>query len=248
MFPLKNYTHPLPTGKDLGAYGVAHKHDVHTGIDLYCNEGDEVFAMKSGKIVAIDWFTGPKVNMPWWNDTQAIAIKSNGSVIVYGEIIPNEKLKVGDIIYEGDLLGRVTPVLKEKKGRVPSLSMLHIETYYNYLGKWETWELGLKSPSNLFSPHFTLINSDIDVNNKTTLFDYLRNHQYIIPHEDGELGGLYYPNTRYPWLNYDYKDFYISMSFGIQGVKDIKIKDLTSFNHLIQIINIPSHSGVTDPW
>ena len=53
---------------------------MHTGVDLYCNEGDEVRAMCDGQIVAIEWFTGPSVQMPWWNDTN-ITTQLRGQLI-----------------------------------------------------------------------------------------------------------------------------------------------------------------------
>ncbi len=41
MFPLKNYKHNIPIGIEFGAFGVIRKFDVHTGVDLYCNNNDE---------------------------------------------------------------------------------------------------------------------------------------------------------------------------------------------------------------
>lgn len=118
IFPLNNYKHEIPTGDALGAFGVTRKHDMHTGVDLYCNEGDEVRAMCDGKIVAIEWFTGPSVQMPWWNDTQAVAIRSNFGTINYGEVKANSDFKVGDNVKAGDLIGWVTPVLKKERAKV----------------------------------------------------------------------------------------------------------------------------------
>lgn len=152
MFPIKNYNYNLPNKADLGAFGTPRKFDVHTGIDLYCNENEEIFAIEDGIIIAIEWFTGSKVDMPWWNDTQAIAIKGKSGVINYGEVIANATLNVGDIVKEGDLLGLVTPVLKKDKGKVPSTSMLHIELYSEYDGIWVVWGLGESQPKNLLNP------------------------------------------------------------------------------------------------
>jgi len=152
MFPLKNYKYEIPIGNELGAFGVTRKHDIHTGVDLYCNEGDEVFAIEDGEVVAIEWFTGEKVQMPWWNNTQAIAIKSRSGTINYGEVIANETLKVGDIVNEGYLLGKVVPVLLKDKGKVPSTSMLHLELYNKYEGDWALWSLGESQPVNLADP------------------------------------------------------------------------------------------------
>lgn len=152
MFPLKNYEYDLPTDNHLGAFGTPRKFDVHTGIDLYTTKDSEVFAIEDGEIVAIEWFTGAMVKMPWWNDTQAIAIKGKSGVINYGEVQPHYDIMIGDIVKEGDLIGWVIPVLKKDKGKVPSTSMLHLELYAEYNGKWCTWELGEDQPKNLLNP------------------------------------------------------------------------------------------------
>lgn len=152
MFPLKNYQYEIPTGDHLGAFGTTRKHDIHTGIDLYCDENTPVYSIEDGEIIAIEWFTGPSVNMPWWNDTQALAIKGKSGIINYGEIEPRAYLSVCDKISEGQLIGLVKPVLKKDKGKVPSTSMLHLELYSEYNGQWSMWELGQIQPSNLLNP------------------------------------------------------------------------------------------------
>lgn len=152
IFPLKNYKYIIPSGDELGAFGVPRKYDVHTGVDLYCKEGDEVSAMESGVVISIEWFTGPKVNMPWWNNTQAVGVLGASGVINYGEVIVNPTLKVGDSINENDTIGWVVPVLKKDKGKVPSTSMLHLELYSEYDGDWALWELGKPQPKNLLNP------------------------------------------------------------------------------------------------
>jgi murein DD-endopeptidase MepM/ murein hydrolase activator NlpD len=156
MFPLKNYKYELPKDDHYGAFGTKRKFDMHTGVDLYCDEGDDVFAIEDGEVVAIEWFTGPSINMPWWNDTKAVAVKGTSGIINYGEIVPNKTLEVGDNIKEGAHIGWVTPVLKKDKGKVPSTSMLHLELYSEYNGQWSMWELGQEQPSNLLNPTKTL--------------------------------------------------------------------------------------------
>lgn len=152
IFPLKNYKYTIPVGDDLGAFGVFRKHDRHTGVDLYCEQGDDVLAMEDGEIIAIEWFTGPSVNMPWWNDTMAVAVKGEHGIINYCELLPNPELKVGDKIIQGTLIGLITPVLKVDKGKVPSTSMLHLELYSEYNGEWVMWELDQSQPKNLLDP------------------------------------------------------------------------------------------------
>lgn len=66
IFPLKNYNFKIPQGNHPGAFGFKRKHDFHTGIDLYCNDFDSVFAIEDGIIVNIEQFTGPEVGSDWW--------------------------------------------------------------------------------------------------------------------------------------------------------------------------------------
>lgn len=159
--PLKNYKYNIPTGDELGAFGVTRKHDMHTGVDLYCKEGDEVYAIENGVVISIEWFTGPSVGMPWWNDTKAIGILGASGVINYGEVGPDITLKVGDKVEEGQLIGWVIPVLKKDKGKVPSTSMLHVELYTEYTGDWALWEVGTEQPKNLLNPTQLLQNATI---------------------------------------------------------------------------------------
>lgn len=150
MFPLKNYT--MPSGP--GTFGFIRKHDVHTGVDLYTKENEEVFAIEDGIVVKIDVFTGPKIGMNWWNETWAVMIEGESGVINYGEIksncIINQKIKKGDVI------GFVIPVLPPNKIRLDisghSCSMLHVELYKFGCRDFASWELGQPQPKNLLDP------------------------------------------------------------------------------------------------
>ena len=65
----------IPVGPDHpGAFGVNRHLHVHTGVDLYAPHGSPVRAVEAGKVISIAWFTGPSINMPWWNDTRAVYI------------------------------------------------------------------------------------------------------------------------------------------------------------------------------
>jgi murein DD-endopeptidase MepM/ murein hydrolase activator NlpD len=152
MFPLKNYPYQIPEKDDLGAFGVKRKHDIHTGVDLYCKEGETVYAIEDGIVIAIEPFTGEIAGFPWWNDTYAMAIQGASGIINYGEIQPLLDVKVGDAISEGAVLGHVIPVLKKDKGKVPSTSMLHLELYNEYTGNWIEWALDKDKPVNIQDP------------------------------------------------------------------------------------------------
>ncbi len=149
----------IPIGKHPGAFGAIRKHDIHTGVDLYCTEGTRVYSMESGVVIKIDNFTGPSMGYPWWLETKAIMVRHNsGAIAVYGELIPNTCLRVGDVLQEGALLGLITPVLPPEKHRpdLPghSVNMLHLELWKNPAPdlKWEGWELNEKRPSRIMDP------------------------------------------------------------------------------------------------
>ena len=102
ILPIK-LEYKIPEEGEPGYFGAVRKFDIHTGIDLYCFPDTEVVAIESGIIVKIEQFTGKSVGSPWWNDTYALLIEGESGVIVYGEIQPNDYLKVGDIVGAGDL-------------------------------------------------------------------------------------------------------------------------------------------------
>ena len=125
-----------------GRFGFPRKHDVHTGFDLYCSDGEPVYAMEDGIVTDVSHFTGEfttPIPMPWWENTMAIAIEGKSGVILYGEIY-EPILKIGDKVVEGQIIANVKRVLRKDKG-LP-MSMLHIELYnHGYRGDWSVWNL-----------------------------------------------------------------------------------------------------------
>jgi len=149
MFPLKNRIelHDIPPAN---RFGARRKFDVHTGVDLFCDHGDPIFAIEDGEITDICYFTGAVVGMPWWNETMAVAVEGESGVILYGEIDPMGGIAVGQKIKEGEIVGTALTVLKNGKG-LP-MTMLHIELYrYGYRGNWEIWNLDGRKPKDLFN-------------------------------------------------------------------------------------------------
>lgn len=146
------YDTMIPTGDHPGAFAAVRKNHIHEGVDLYANNGDRVYAMVTGKVVAvIEDFTGPGCGMPWWNQTSALAIEDENGVWIYGEITVAHGIKLGDVITKGTDIGSVKQVLKEDKGR--PMAMLHLERYT--VGTTESvglWELNTPQPSNLIDP------------------------------------------------------------------------------------------------
>lgn len=139
----------LPLSPHPGSFGFVRKHHTHEGVDLYAPEGTPVYAVEAGQIVAIIPFTGPQVDMPWWNDTHAVLVEGNTGVVLYGEIVPDASLKVGWYIGAGHPLGSVTAVLRHDKGR--PMAMLHLELYDHIVREPVEW-IGVKRPDGLKDP------------------------------------------------------------------------------------------------
>lgn len=150
-FPIKFKHVDFPRGQEPGAFGTVRKHDIHTGVDLYCEDGDEVVCVENGTVVAIEAFTGEHADSPWWNDTWAVLVEGEHGVICYGEIIPAEGLKIGDKLVYNQFIGNVRQVLKKDKGKNPP-SMLHFELYTHGTRKTVWWHHGNEQPERLRNP------------------------------------------------------------------------------------------------
>lgn len=135
-----------------GAFGARRRYDVHTGVDLYAQVAEDVFACEDGAVVTVEDFTGPKAGSSWWHDTQAILVEGETGVILYGEVVP--LVKVGERVVRGQLIGRVARVLRTDKGR--PLSMLHVELYTHGTRASVVWSLGGDRPNQLRDPTFLL--------------------------------------------------------------------------------------------
>ncbi len=160
MFPLKKYKYSIPVtpSTEPGAFGAVRKHDIHTGVDLYCKEGTLVRAMVDGYVSAIIPFTGPHAESSWWEETFAILVYSSihDKTILYGEIRPHACIRKNFFIPEGTILGEVKRVLKKDKGIVPSTSMLHMELYNGEVKDCVWWKLGDSGPENLLDITYLL--------------------------------------------------------------------------------------------
>ena len=152
MFPIKNFKYHIPNETEPGGFGFVRKHDIHTGIDLYCSKGEPIYSISNGIILDIIKFTGFEES-PWWNDTWAVIAYHPGiGTIVYGEVYVDDSYPmVGDIIRQGDIVGNVATVLKEDKGKNPP-NMLHIELYKGVHLYPVIWELNTEKPNKLENP------------------------------------------------------------------------------------------------
>lgn len=159
QFPLQNYNLDVPAESwHPGTFGFKRKFDYHhTGVDLYAKEGDSVFAVEDGIIVAIEDFTGEINGTPWWNNTWAILIEGESGVAVYGEVLPfSNDIVVGARVSKGQQIATVLTVLKELeiKSWIPghSRSMLHFELHMPETRETVWWKLNEPQPPTLLNP------------------------------------------------------------------------------------------------
>lgn len=147
MLPLKCKI-KLPNGTEPGSFGAVRRHDIHTGLDLYCNDGEPVYAVEDGIIANYGPFTGIGAGSDWWEDTDFLCVKGRSGKVLYGEIALDKSILSSTNVREGDVIGRVKRVLRADKG-LP-MTMLHIELYdADYAGTGEVWHLGEPKPAHL---------------------------------------------------------------------------------------------------
>lgn len=164
-----NINTSIPYGDHPGAFGTIRKHHMHEGVDLYADHGTNVYAMEDGVIVSVNHFTGKQTGSDWWNDTICIMVEGDSGVLNYGELggtiseatkIIGSDLFVGAAIKRGDLLGRVSTVLKKNKG-LP-MAMLHLERYVSgTIEPVKEWTLGEPQPSILCDPTVLLFKAKV---------------------------------------------------------------------------------------
>lgn len=154
----------IPIGTHLGAFNAKRKTDFHTGVDLYCQEGDPVFTVEEGIVVAIEEnFTGPNATQgQHYLHTQAVLVEGKSGVVNYGEVIPI--VKVGEHVHKGQLVGNVTPVIPIGRERPDivghSRSMLHFELYKHGTRESVHYDLNAPYPKGLLNPT-TLLRSSV---------------------------------------------------------------------------------------
>lgn len=134
-FPVKKCN--IPMRQHPGAFGVKRKNGgKHTGIDLYAEDGENVYAVEDGVVVGIEHFTGEWDNTPWWNNTDCVLVEGYSGVVCYGEI--KTSLNIGDKVIRGQHIANVVRVIKDRlhpeiEGWKPN--MLHLELYKHKIRK-----------------------------------------------------------------------------------------------------------------
>ena len=162
-FPLSNNTfRGLPINAHPGSFGHKRTYYTHTGIDLYGEKGDEVYAISDGVVIRNEPFTGEQVGTYHWLNTSAVMVGDKTGYYVYGEL--ESTLSVGDIVNAGSLIGKLLPVLpfEQIHPEYPGHSnvMLHLERLsldYNPADGWIDWWNGSFRANGLIDPTPALI-------------------------------------------------------------------------------------------
>lgn len=155
LWPLTRSIPEVPRAPEPGAFGVARKFDIHTGVDLYCEPDETVLAVESGLVTSVVPFTGPQAESPWWLETFALTVQNEWWTVVYGEVARDGLPAVGATIEAGQPLGRVARVLRHDKG-LPT-TMLHFEVYNHPFVAPVWWHAGQPKPYGLLNPTDLLI-------------------------------------------------------------------------------------------
>ncbi len=155
----------IPIKPHVGAFGIERRHDVHKGVDLYCPQGTEVFAVEDSVLCHLRPFTGEVAGSPWWENTWAVSLAGESGIVVYGEIRPYWELGGLDNplippreIKRGELIGFVKTVLSKDKGR--PTSMLHLALHNHGVLSNGVWEKGEPQPVGLLDPTQLLVESE----------------------------------------------------------------------------------------
>ncbi|MFC1638725.1 M23 family metallopeptidase [Patescibacteria group bacterium] len=156
LWPLRDATPLFPDAP--GRFAAVRRHDIHTGVDLYCEVGQEVVAVEDGTVFYVENFTGPNADdpSPWWNDTQAVMVRGASGTVVYGEV--ESLVEAGDTVRRGQVIAVVRrSVLKRFKGR-PTV-MLHFELMTGDAPETLWWKLGEPQSPYLLNPESKLVDT-----------------------------------------------------------------------------------------
>jgi len=133
-----SYSKKIPKKGEPGSFLENRGDRIHLGVDIYTPYQSPVLAIEDGVVIDTGVFTLPEI-MDYWNKTYFLLIKNkSGLVCKYAEF-ENIKVKKGDLIKAGQLIGFVGCVLNREKITKESpeyirklseknmLSMLHFE-------------------------------------------------------------------------------------------------------------------------
>lgn len=152
--PLPKTTLRLPLGSNHSCgFGSSRKGGHNTGIDLICDPHQEVVAVESGRILAVQNFSEKKPE-PWINMTRVILIEGASGVIAYGNVKEVPGLAEGEYIDAGELIGTVMPIYKSKKNKATKFKL---EWYTKGTKRRGSWLSCKPKPNNMLDPTPMLI-------------------------------------------------------------------------------------------
>lgn len=170
LFPIRE-CRGIPINHHPGAFGFNRRKNHHTGIDLYTQDGEDVYAVESGTVVHVDVFTGPKLGHTWWEETKGVMIEGASGVVNYGEVEPESGIIPGTVVRRGQKIAKVKRVLFSDRHRpdIPghSTSMLHLELYTHGTRDFADWHDPQKNPS-LLDPTSYLLSAEHGPKNTLT--------------------------------------------------------------------------------
>ena len=143
-----DWTFPLSTRADAAYYGPgggmrafrasrSSGRRAHAGCDLYRPVGTPVYAVAPGRVLS----TGP-----FYLRTNAVVVAhplpgGGGYVVRYGEVDPNVPVRPGELVEQGQMIGRVGQMVLGN-GRPFHLSMVHFELFLGNEGGALTRRVG----------------------------------------------------------------------------------------------------------
>lgn len=116
-----------------------------TGIDLECSENTQVQSMEDGIITNIKNYSGMNSDNPWWHPTKSVFIEGASGVIVYSGISPQQSIMVGNFLNEGDIIGIVKSIAKNK-------TYLNLQNYSFGEQDFINWKFKNEQPENIYNP------------------------------------------------------------------------------------------------
>lgn len=121
----------------------------HAGIDLYADPGNAIIAMDDG--IVLSFPTG-------YVGLDSIVIQHGNITVLYGEILRDKSIKIGDKVSAGQVIGTAA----KSKGKSPDAvesTMLHLETWdVNHPpNKFNPWYQTNPAPAGLLDPTMYLI-------------------------------------------------------------------------------------------
>ena len=147
----QSYSKSLPKPNEDGAFGAPRVYKngkgKHAGIDIYAPVGSKVVAIEDGTVVHVSNFTGAPWS-PQWRKTWYVMVEhADKNISVYGEI-RKPRLKKGNKVKSGQVIGYIAKVLFGKKTR--KSAMLHFELHNN--GSRISTDWYGKKPDKILNP------------------------------------------------------------------------------------------------